>query len=884
MREALRTVSDVSVLHIAVMAPLGRDLSLSFDTEVTDVTSEFLALSTDDFDLLTRIEAPEPMGLWRFATAIGTLRARSRVLSFSAIDDYAIYRKNNFSFYLSDNRLPTQMLMTPGSGGALRIRERQRFDQHAARLPRSNKVVDVVRWPADDATPVYRPDDPKLSSLYVVEIGKPCWVVPAGNSEDEEEPSADLAEAVAFWLWRCRELVRLALDRLELQSLVVETRFMTYDLNRTVRPEIEPMSAWVTCDLAEGGDGIILTLLEGARDRMASSDNAAERAIAGLLVSKILELAGIDDGPKAGKIASSLPAGPMRMMHVFGQEDDLTFSFPMTGPPRLVSSPNVETVLDEVGVIASQIAKSGEGVIAAEDRTRVLNGVVGELFTRMRELLLELKPKGLLELIASEQESLIFLESRNRLLIPSQAACFGDDSSAVQRAITSARDVTKTSVANRFLIEFVTAISPSGTEPLSVGPYDELIALASEIVQFGYLSDAIQYDLSSTELALLPSGRLGVSRDEPYQQAVETYTSRIAGNALERARALFSSHWGHAETGESPYDPTRLNEAFEAEFGVTAREVVELTGDLAQIAGGVEGQTTVRRLDELIDLLQAREPRTESRLRAALDLLSLGPLNEFPPLENRADSYPWRFSRDRSAARRPLLLRGEGHDIEAVWGPRAVLRSGRYLLDLLNTDRLNARSQIMKRFITESRQAANREFQHQVAGIFREATPKVLENVTRIGKLRLVRESGEDIGDIDVFAIDETRKVIVAVEVKDFELARTPAELSNEMKKLLDGPKSAVHHHTERLAFLKSHREDVHRELRLPGSASEWQIHGEIVTSHDLLAAHFPLARSKSKAMNLVCFHDLAERSKRGQLIRRTPNSTSKRKRRKQSR
>lgn len=482
--------------------------------------------------------------------------------------------------------------------------------------------------------------------------------------------------------------------------------------------------------------------------------------------------------------------------------------------------------------------------------------------------------------MAAEQEALIYLEARDRLLTPSQAACFGDDSSAVLRAIGSAHDLTTTAISNRFLIEFVTAICPSGSKSLSVGGYDELIAMASEIIQFGYLSDAIRYELSSAELAVLPSGRLGVSRDEPYQQAIDTYASRVAGRALELARTVFASHWQAPSTSSRPFDPTDLNEALEAEFGLTATEMSQLSGDLMDLARQEERQIAVRQLDDLVAFLEAKESWPSSKVRAGLDLLSLGPLEQFPPAKNRSDAYPWRFSRDRSATRRPLLLRRRGEHSEVVWGPRAVYRSGRYLVDLIHTDRLDTRSERMRSFVTALRQEANEQFQHEVAAIYRNEYSHVHENLKRIGKLRLARENGEDIGDIDVLVLDEKEKVLLAVEVKDFELARTPVELSNEMRKLLDGPKSAASHHEERLAFLKSHRDLVHTGLNLPGSPREWQIHGEIVTSHDLLAAHFPLAQSLSKRLHIVCFDDLVERGSRGHLVRRTPNSASRKRRR----
>jgi hypothetical protein len=66
---------------------------------------------------------------------------------------------------------------------------------------------------------------------------------------------------------------------------------------------------------------------------------------------------------------------------------------------------------------------------------------------------------------------------------------------------------------------------------------------------------------------------------------------------------------------------------------------------------------------------------------------------------------------------------------------------------------------------------------------------------------------GEDIGDIDVLVIDHEAKLVLAIEVKDFEFARTPVELKHELDKLFIGDKSTLFHHKERLRLLETNLE-----------------------------------------------------------------------------
>jgi hypothetical protein len=141
-----------------------------------------------------------------------------------------------------------------------------------------------------------------------------------------------------------------------------------------------------------------------------------------------------------------------------------------------------------------------------------------------------------------------------------------------------------------------------------------------------------------------------------------------------------------------------------------------------------------------------------------LGLFLLGPLERLPPAIDPVDTYPWRFSRERSSLRRPLFARPTEGDLEIVWGPRSVYRCSNYLLGQIASARLKAKSVEMKRYIASVRHVQNDDFNREVAGLYRRAGYDVRENVRRIGTLRLRRLNGQDIGDIDVLVVSTTRR------------------------------------------------------------------------------------------------------------------------------
>lgn len=875
------------VLHVVCSAVLGRTWFLGFTSEATDERSALLVLTVDDLDVLTGLDPNDPVALWKFARASTALHERCRVLSFSKLDEFAIYRGHSDGFYLGDDRPPTLLTVQPGTGAGLRVSERKRRDPHALPLPSGRGVAQVALWAADDGAPIYRPEHPGLHALHVVELDLPCWIEPAPGPAEPPEPSEDLAEAVAFWLWRCAGDVNPALALLHEQGvshLVIRVRLSAQTVEDDPSP-VDPVAEWMRCETSNP-NRVDLTLLETAGARLWGPGNEAERAMAGTLTAAIHRLAH-DRRPGLDlEIRSALPHGAMKMFQVLGQEDDLLLSLGYTARPRMLVSADVEEVLDEVGEICRDNLGINEGPIPDAERTPVLNSVVGELFARMGRMISGLDPSGLLEHLAAEQEAIAFLDARDRLLVPSQAACFGEDSSCVTRAVEGRQSMTSTGVASRFLIEYVTAVPPTGAQPLSVCTYDRLLAYAKEIVEFGFLSDAIRYGLSTTELAVLPSGRLGSSREEPFHETIQLFTRLTPRRALDAARRGFERHWRDPDDVAEALDPAALNGALLAEFGLTAGDHARIAGDLMELSRNVPRQVVAYMLDELIERLAGTMDWDGPRVRQALDLFMLGPLPAFPPREDAADTYPWRFSRDRSAARRPLFARPTSSGgLEVVWGPRSVYRSSRYLLDQIMSARLKATSTAMKHYIAAARREANDDFNRQVADIYRQAgCDDVRENVKRLGTVRLRRQNGEDIGDIDVLAIDCSHRVLLAVEVKDFEFARTPFELSNEVDKLLGDEDSAVSHHEERLAFIKANLPDVLTQLGIDDRPRDWQVQGLVVTSTDLMAAHFPQAARRKSRIKIVSFEALTKTEPRTLISRTRVNPSTRTDRRRRRR
>ena len=179
----------------------------------------------------------------------------------------------------------------------------------------------------------------------------------------------------------------------------------------------------------------------------------------------------------------------------------------------------------------------------------------------------------------------------------------------------------------------------------------------------------------------------------------------------------------------------------------------------------------------------------------------------------------------------------------------------------------------MRRKVTES-------FARSVAAKIEQLGMTTRLSVNKIGQQRLVDSNGQDLGDVDILAAHRPTRSVVAVEAKDFEIARTPAEIAGEFEKLFKGKKgkkSTVELHTRRLDWLRKNLQEVVRSLgEDPLDGGQWHAVGRIVTSDPLVT---PLV--ETSPLPVIAFVDLdVETLQLRSLGRRTSAARKRRKRR----
>ena len=231
------------------------------------------------------------------------------------------------------------------------------------------------------------------------------------------------------------------------------------------------------------------------------------------------------------------------------------------------------------------------------------------------------------------------------------------------------------------------------------------------------------------------------------------------------------------------------------------------------------------------------------KIQQAYNLFAIEARDDFlnPPGNGPTEVFPWRFNREWSHLRRPILCFAVGSEDVILWGNRQVISSLNYMIDSSLGGRLKAKSLPLKRLMSRRKDEAARAFEKAVAEVLAQNTRMLVKSrVIKIGKTRLA-ENGHDLGDIDVLCAIPSARLLVCVECKRLAFARTPSEIQHQMEALIAGSSanpSTVEKHLRRTAWIQNHIDDVLKECFGILRRGEWQVKPVLISDSELFAPH----------------------------------------------
>jgi hypothetical protein len=583
------------------------------------------------------------------------------------------------------------------------------------------------------------------------------------------------------------------------------------------------------------------------------ADNRADRELLkSLLLALLVPTTGDDTQQQADTLVEQIaPLGLKKKLLSFNVAADPALDGRGLPLYRGVRKYQIGKLLDSVGEYLAT-TKFAVGPIPDSERTIVLNGIVGFCYSKLQKLVASLAPEGVLQFVISHHESVLHQQALGKATIATRLACFGDDPKLVASFQEDLQNQARDAIAARFVVEYLATMPPSGQLPMTLERFDEMLMLASEITNFGMLSDSVQNELADLKLTVVPSGRLGISGDE-YRKASSQYMEAFAGHEMYVSPRTFRRLTLPIEKDkEPPQLVEELDKAALAEFGYSISDLDKFLGVLLQLSDSEQPFCKASRAD-VYGKVRAATRWVDEQVTTILDSISLRPrpdfLNPEPPFST-SEVYPWRFNRSLSYMRRPLIEIKRGDRDEIAWGYRQLHHAHDNLLKLCLSGRLRATSTEMKNFISSVTNRQGSYFNDQVANLFRYPSLAVRKRVSKIpGTIGL-----NNVGDLDVLVADARRKRLDVIECKDLSNARTPHERKLEIENLLGSEriKNPISlRHEKRVNWVKQNLRSVLQWLKIT-EPKGWKVEGYIVVDHPLMAPYL-----RQMPMRVVPFGEL---------------------------
>ncbi|WP_169981125.1 hypothetical protein [Tautonia rosea] len=856
VREHLRSLDQPpsEVLSLFLTEGVGRGFVTGLD-HPDGYESLRLYMAVANLETITMLEGRNPLLLLKYARAVDRLLDRSKVICFSELDRFALYRENDHCFYLGDDRRPDLLNISTDMGGHLRCEVARKFDWHAAVSFDPGRYTEVAALHGTSGVPLYISrrilgTRTRRPAILVEGYTHPIWII-GPPYEDDASLVGDgnipfvFASAVAYWLWQMTPSLSDDVQAIvTLSPVIVE---LTFDGDFMDGPDdnVERDGPVASVTIDQAATSVMVSVNRTIGRYLNRADNSGERALMIHVLEGIRQLLPHQDRPRLSDqvisqyVERHAPLGQKKMILLL--RSSVTPSLDLSGLPpyRAVQSADENNLWDELGTHLSEVKGLTLGPIPDFQINGTFKECVSYFYKAFSDLVSSLDPTGLLEWLVSFHETLVYEVESTRMTIPTRLACFSDVVEMSSMLSKELPERFKASVSARFLIEFVTAQPPKGNRPMSLEIYDRLLALASEIVDFGQFSDLVQYNLAKVEISMLSSGRLGIGRDQ-YDKARRSFLPVQARGEIGRAIRSHHRYWRQPDSNPNRSDPapfTEFDKASRAEFGFTLTEFSQFCSEILTISRSLDPVVCRLPLGDLLDRLRAELEWPGELTSQMLDMLTLNPRPDFlcpqKPYQ-REDVYPWRYNRALSYIRRPFLLRDTKGGPEILWGPRQIYASHQNLFGLCTSGRLRAKSLEMKQFASRLLNEQGEIFNDAVADLL--ALDQKLMVRRRLKKIPALRGQLEKLGDVDVFVIDQSKRRVHVVECKDLEGARTPFEMSNELTNFFKGSggkPSIVAKHQRRVDWIRDNLDEVLRSFGIERTGN-WRVGSMIVIDREL--------------------------------------------------
>jgi len=822
---------------------------------LTNSMGGFMAMSIDKpqeneqrtwfnvFDFLNLAYAGEwgRLDLWKFAKVYEYTTQETQIMATSPIDAYATYKRNGETFYLSDQVRFNFLTIVPGDGADFTREAKIKSDVHGALslIDGSFAYQSVRRY--RDYAPIYKPVKQRIPYEILLEsYGFPIWVQ---NYQAKNQTEADyvenIADAIFFWLDRLYPALHDQLNPNTFPVLNIVLEFDQTYFNPLSLEQVdskEAINSSLQCSYTKSN--LTIRIPKHIRKLFIGGNNAGERILMAEILKGLNTIPNIalSDQHISDSLDQHMPLGQAKMILLLDTRTDLQLDNRWLLPTLYISDAEINLLLDKLVNIINSPEPIPEKFQSVTDKKAFCNYVVLCLVQHLIEKLHKFDGESLISRLIDVNERLIHDSKFNEIKTAAQIHCFGNDEKELEKILKKQRKLVNTSLATRCLIEFTVLNPTKGDCKPSFDQLDELLTIMNEILNYGMLSDSLHFGMDNPEMGLLPSGRIGISKEFYDQKLQPFYKVNIVAN-IEAQLETFSDNFDTYAPLEIDKDTEafldKADEAFLHDWGI---DYTNLNGICIQAAAMAEQQndSVMSMLEsDLIAELKKLMKDAEDQVEAGLDKLRF----EYKPgvITNqkgysKADYFPWKYNREFSYARRPFAVVNTENGRKYYWGMRQCVAASQYLHQLLHSGSLTHGGVKINSLLGKIQNENGKKFRNSVTKWLKNNTDLVVWDNEVTIKPKGHFNADKDYGDCDILAYDPTINRVYNIECKRTVAARNIHQMKKEMDDYLGraDQKKKVAKHVERDNWLQTNSDQV---KTLVGATEPPKVKSIILTS-----------------------------------------------------
>lgn len=835
-------------MTMIVHGGVGRGFALAFTTAPPGGWHR-VGLECPDFARFTWEHGFDALRVWKIAQQEEALPLVGYGLgNINGFANLYGFMRERFMAIVPDEVAPGRFSISPGHVATIRSYLRDVLDVHVVPSPDGRKLVEVRR----SATDVFFDQVRKLplfvSPMHLahgryascVETNARLWWV----SMDRTAKTAD-GRALQYQLWDMTQNWMLrAAPRLEHRFPKLRQGPVSFRLDL---PSVDEFNSAVAFETTEFGapdvrmsEGELLISSSVAQlAAFARADNVGERNTVAALVRATALLAEetLSDEEVEALVLDIVKSPDARFLHMLPPRTPsmLVYAAAGLGRPRLVQ--DEDYAWSRIGLAEMAGWTSGDGAVPPDEVRALLKKTVDVLWSRMRALMIQIDRESLTAMALNNHDATAWDRHNWGQTAQALLALYDDagDIVAASNRLESQRGIA--SLGSRVIAEMAISTCPeTGGRLITHADFDALLADLALLIECANQDDAIHWNLAKASPVVMPNGALVFdqsfleTQQRPYMDAHGERAFRASAKAYA---GLFAQR---GEAGPLDLDP-RFLEAFEDEYGLGILALARFVEELSAEAAAQRTNLLRLRRSEVISRL-AGNPDDFPALDPdrAFDALTLKPRpkwDEEEPQGGKAkDWFPWRFSRRLALLQRPMAQVGTDEDPLVLLLPTLLdnfvsriflAESGSLPVELYSGAK-------MRSWIGTAVNREGHAFNALIAAELRELgwTSRSDVKMTELGGTK-----GQ--GDVDVLAWNPDNGLVLAIECKRLQRARSIGEIGERLWEYgeiaPDGQKpTPIQKHVTRIDQLRSHPANLSRITGIAADAIDLQ--SILVTDH----------------------------------------------------